>query len=115
MTMSSATQHVGPIIFGHPGARGQLLDEGEVFTFRTSDRTTGETWARASRTGEKIMDVTVEHVCAIPAPTASDLNDEWAWKSGFGTRQDWWDAIEEVHGKPQSGHVYRVTEGHNGE
>lgn len=103
------SSHVGPIIFGNETARRQLLDEGEVYTFRTSDRTTGETWARASRTGEKIADVTVEKVCAIPAPYKNDLSHEWARKSGFGTPAAWWSAIEDVHGKPDVGHVYEVA------
>lgn len=103
----SESQHVGPIIFGHETARDHLLSEGVVYTFRASERTTGETWARASRTGPKIADVTVEHVRAIPAPTASVLENEWARQSGFGTPEAWWDAIVDVHGHVQSGHVYR--------
>lgn len=101
---------VGPIIFGHESARSQLLDEGEVYTFRTSERTTGETWARASRTGPKIADVTVEKVCAIPAPSPGDFNREWGRKSGFGTVESWWNGIHDVHGENiQSGVVYHVT------
>ena len=50
------SSQVGPIIFGNPTARKQFLDNGEVYTFRTSDRTTGDTWARATRTGEKLVD-----------------------------------------------------------
>lgn len=103
------TAHVGPIIFGDETARNQLLNEGEVYTFRVSDRTTGETWARASRTGTKIADVTVEKVCSIPEPRAEDLAREWARKSGFGTPGAWWRAIEDVHGDVSVGHVYRCT------
>lgn len=101
------TAHVGPIIFAKETAREQLLDEGVVYTFRTSDRTTGETWARASRTGPKIADVVVEKVCAIPAPRKEDLATRWARRSGFGTKHGWWAAIEDVHGEPQVGYVYR--------
>lgn len=103
------TDRVGPIIFGHDTARSQLLEEGEVFTFRASDRTTGETWARASRTGPKIADVIVEKVCSIPAPRPKDFDREWAQKSGFGTAENWWSAIEEVHGDVEIGHVYHCT------
>lgn len=102
------TGRVGPIIFGNETARNQLLDEGEVYTFRTSDRTTGDTWARASRTGPKIADVSVEQVCSIPAPRADDLARKWARKSGFGTADRWWAAIEDVHGQPSVGYVYHV-------
>lgn len=103
----NGTKQVGPIIFAEEKARRQLLDEGVVYTFRTSDRTTGETWARASRTGSKIADVVVEQVCAIPAPRKKDLEVSWARRSGFGTKHGWWAAIEDVHGEPQVGYVYR--------
>lgn len=103
----SRDTHVGPIIFSNEQARTQLLEEGEVYTFRADERTTGETWARASRTGPKIADVVVEEVCAIPAPRPTDLQDEWAANSGFGSRSAWWEAIEDLHGTPQSGVVYR--------
>lgn len=110
-TMSSDGQssgHVGPIIFGNEAAREQLLSEGRVHTFRTRDRTTGETWARASRTGPKLADVTVEQVAHLAAPSPSDLR-EWAATSGFASADAWWDAIESVHGDPTSGYIYEVT------
>jgi len=100
--------HVGPIIFENKTARSQLLDEGEVTTFRTSDRTTGETWARASRTGPKIADVTVKHDRSTEAPSP-DVLAPFADLSGFGTAERWWDAILDVHGLPSEGHIYRVT------
>jgi hypothetical protein len=103
-----SNNHVGPIIFGNPTARAQLLDEGEVYTFRTRDRTTGDTWARASRTGEKLVNVTVEQVGSIEDPNADALRDEWATQSGFGTVERWWNAIEDVHGPPETGYVYHV-------
>ncbi|WP_198530089.1 hypothetical protein [Halorubrum aethiopicum] len=79
-----------------------------MYTFRTSDRTTGDTWARATRTGEKLVDVTVEQVASIEDPDADSLRYEWAVQSGFGTPKQWWDAIEDVHGSPDTGYVYRV-------
>lgn len=105
---SMSSSHVGPIIFGNQTAREQLLDNGEVYTFRTSDRTTGDTWARATRTGEKLVDVSVEQVASIDEPSPDTLRDEWAFRSGFGTPEQWWDAIEEVHGPPETGYVYHV-------
>lgn len=105
----SESQHVGPIIFGNDDAREYLLENGEVYTFRVDDRTTGETWMRASRTGEKIADVVVNLVCSIPAPERKDLKVEWGRRSGFGGRRSWWRAIEEIHGQPQVGYVYHVT------
>lgn len=106
---SEDSSHVGPIIFGDEDARGHLLDEGEVYTFRSSSRTTGDTWMRASRTGEKIADVTVEEVCGIPVPEQKDLEREWGRKSGFGSVERWWNAIEEIHGDGLTeGWVYHV-------
>ena len=102
------SSQVGPIIFGNPTARKQLLDNGEVYTFRTSDRTTGDTWARASRTGEKLVNVTVEQVASIDDPSPDSLREEWAFRSGFGTPEQWWDAIKDVHGPPETGYVYHV-------
>lgn len=114
MTTDSPTaddQHVGPIIFGHPTARGQLVDHGEVVTFRASERTTGETWWRETRTGPKRGDVTVERIGT--AETVLDLMDH-AELSGFESVGDWQNAIREVHGDDVTGVLYRVTEGHNG-
>ena len=103
-----SSNHVGPIIFSNLTAREQLIEKEEVYTFRTSDRTTGDTWARATRTGEKLVDVTVELVASFEDPDVDSLRDEWARHSGFGTADRWWDAIEDVHGSPETGYVYRV-------
>lgn len=97
----------GPIIFANETARSQLLDVGEVTTFRTSDRTTGETWARASRTGPKIADVFVEHELSVEDPSMADIR-EYAEHSGFESAAEWWGAILDVHGHPSEGHVFRV-------
>lgn len=105
-------QHVGPIIFGHPIARAQLVDHGEVVTFRTSERTTGETWWRETRTGPKRGDVTVRRIG--PATSVLDLMD-YVELSGFESVEDWQDAIRDVHGEGVDGVLYRATEGHDGE
>lgn len=101
--------HVGPIIFAHPTARSQLLHEGEVVTFRSTERTTGETWWRKSRTGEKMGDVIVKQV-----ETGGDVEYTnllaHADQSGFGSAEQWLDAIEEVHGTRElDGHLYRAA------
>lgn len=106
-----ATQHVGPIIFGHPVARAQLVEEGEVVSFRTSDRTTGETWWRKTRTGPKEGDVTVE--CLGPAEHPAHIAG-YVDRSGFDSVEEWLMAIGDVHDTDSiSGYLYRVTEGHN--
>ena len=106
--MSSETVHVGPIIFADETARGQLLDEGEVVTYRTSPRTTGDTWARWSRTGPKEADVTVEEIDADGL--LGEMLEPFVDLSGFDSLQDWMDAIEELNGERPiaGGWLYRV-------
>lgn len=110
------TSQTGPIIFADETARTQLLEEGEVVTFRTSERTTGETWWRKSRTGEKEGDVTVElRAGYVPVSPHSSRLIEYRHLSGFDTVDEWVDAIYELNGDVERGLLYRVTEGHNHE
>lgn len=99
---------VGPIIFGYETARQQLLEEGEVVTFRASRRTTGETWWRETRTGPKQGDVIVEEIEGAVTPTTNVLAD-YADRSGFATAGAWQRAINDVHGDPDHGWLYRVV------
>lgn len=108
--MSDST-HVGPIVFSNPKARAQLIEEGEVITFRAGDRTTGKTWWRESRTGKKEGDCTVEEIEAC-TPYDESLRPHWE-KSGFDSVMDWQEAINDYHGKLPEGHLYRVTSGHD--
>lgn len=103
--------HTGPIIFSDPTARDQLVDEGEVVTFRQTTRTVGDTWWRETRTGPKRGDVTVELV--RPADPALHDLFRYAPKSGFDCVADWIDAIERLNGSLDRGYLYRVTEGHS--
>lgn len=111
----SSSGIVGPIIFANRTARGQLLNKGEVVSFRASDRTTGETWWRRSRTGEKMGDVRVEQIGGV-TPDADSLSP-YQDKSGFQSTEKWIDAIEDENGQlPDTGFLYRVraTEGQCG-
>lgn len=100
----------GPIIFKHPTPREQLESEGVVYTFRTSERTTGETHWRRKRTGGKQGDVRVQFVTGGIQPGTGVLA-LFAAQSGFGTAGRWRAAIRELHGElPDEGVVYRVTE-----
>ncbi len=99
--------HVGPIIFANDIARAQLEEHGEVTTFRTSDRTTGDTWWRTSRTGPKEGDVHVEQVAEVD-PATDDLAEYWEL-SGFDSVEHWREAIQDVHGSLETGYVYRTT------
>lgn len=109
MTSSGSTNHVGPILFANRTARSQLLHEGEVVSFRAQDRTTGETWWRKSRTGEKMGDVVVEKITGEIKP-AEEVLEEYYEDSGFQSTDNWVQAIEEENGgAPLKGYLYRVT------
>lgn len=98
--------HVGPITFANEFARRQLVDHGEVITFR-GDRTVGETWWRESRLGPKQGDVHVERIEAIE-PTQTNLA-QYHELSGFPSTVLWMDAIDDLH-DGGTGYLYRVTE-----
>lgn len=102
------TAHVGPIVFADPTARAQLLEHGECVTFRVDDRTTGETWWRESRLGEKRGDCRVAHIDAVD-PSDDAALEPYRELSGFATVGDWQAAIAELNGAMDSGHLYGVT------
>lgn len=106
---SSGGGHVGPIIFSNETARQQLVDHGEVITFRTDERTTGDTWWRASRTGEKRGDVVVEKLRVVDPRDPFDLTPA-VDLSGFPSVLKWQSAIEQLHGGelPEIGILYRA-------
>lgn len=98
---------VGPVIMGHPIARSCLESAGVVFSFRTSNRTTGNTHYRYKRTGKKQGDVTISQVSSQIKPTAANL-EPYSHLSGFSNVDEWIEAIEEVHGDVESGYVYQI-------
>jgi len=97
----------GPIVFTHPVARSHLLGEGYVFSLRSSERTTGETWLRVSGRGGSVGQVDVERV--REDATEAGL-DTLARGSGFEDVEAWLDAVEDVHGSRDLDglSVYRV-------
>ena len=105
--MSHESTHVGPIIFADETARGQLETHGEVVTFRKTQRTTGDTWWRTSRTGPKEGDVTVTEIGPAD-PWDDGAIDEYADLSGFDSVEDWRSAIHELNGGTCEGYLYRV-------
>ena len=99
---------VGPVIMGHPVARGILESKGVCMSFRTSDRTTGRTHYRYKRTGSKVGDVTISKASDEILPTDGELA-EYRPLSGFSSVDEWRDAIEDVHGDLDTpGYVYRI-------
>jgi len=103
------SKQVGPVIMGHPVARAQLVTHGRVHSFRTSDRTTGETHYRTERTGTKEADVEIQKETTEIKPSLNNLQPHVEW-SGFDSVKDWQAAIKEVHGSlVVPGYVYRIT------
>jgi len=101
------TGHVGPIIFADETARNQLLDEGDVVTYRTSRRTTGKTWWRQSRTGPKCGDVVVEEIGTCDPQNLDEL-EPFGPLSGFPSARDWQFAISVLNDGLETGYLYRV-------
>ena len=103
----SDSSHVGPIVFADATARNQLVEEGEVVTFRTSQRTIGETWWRRSRTGPKCGDVVVEEIGECDPRNLDELNPHGPL-SGFQSARDWQLAISSINDGLEPGYLYRV-------
>lgn len=100
---------VGPIIFSDQTARRQLLQEGEVVTFRKSERTTGQSWWRESRFGPKQGDVEIQEL-GVVNPRDEDVLNEYQPRSGFPSVTAWQQAIRELNGSlPDRGVLYHVT------
>lgn len=100
--------NVGPIIFANEKARQKLIETDYVITFRATERTTGQTWWRASRTGEKRGDCKVTEYGHVEPSDA--IIDEFASAAGFSDGDSWRAAIREHHGDPDSGILYEVVE-----
>lgn len=101
------TRHVGPIIFANPYARSQLVEHGEVITFR-GDRTVGDTWWTDEYGTKRNGYCTVERIATVQ-PTTKALG-HYQPLSGFPSTSAWIDAIDALHDGAESGFLYRVTE-----
>jgi len=103
------SNRTGPVIMGHPIARACLESGGVVHSFRTSDRTTGDTHYRYERTGCKQGDVQITQETDEILPTGENLR-EFVATSGFATTDEWRKAIADVHGDTETpGYVYRIV------
>lgn len=81
-----------------------------MVTFRAEGRTTGETWWRQSRTGEKQGDVYVAEIGRVD-PRLDRLLRKYVDKSGFENVGDWQTTIKNLHtGLPESGFLYLVVD-----
>ncbi|WP_306061343.1 hypothetical protein [Natronococcus wangiae] len=110
MTEATSSGIVGPIIFANQIARNQLIEHGEVVTFRKSQRTTGDTWWRESRLGPKQGDVLVEEIGRVDPREVADL-DQYLGLSGFESVSAWQTAMKDLNGSlPAQGYLYKVTQ-----
>lgn len=101
---------VGPVIFSNARARERLEDHGSVVTFRTSDRTTGDTHVRYNRTGAKQYDCTIRKLTRVNEGQLFQRLAEYHQQAGFDSAEDWLDAIQDLHGHvPDKGYLYRVV------
>jgi hypothetical protein len=98
------------ITFSNDIAFEYLRDEGRVYTFRKSRRAepNGDVWVSRGRGEDREFYGTCEEVESSVPPT-TDVLDEYAAESGFGTGSNWREAINEVNdGLPAAGFIYRV-------
>ena len=87
-----------------------LRENGHVYTFRTSRRAEpdGDVWISRGRGEPKEFDGVCEEVASRVPPTV-DVLGEYAADSGFGTSDNWREAIDKVNGGlPAEGFIYRV-------
>jgi hypothetical protein len=98
------------ISFNNDIAWRQLVDHGEVVTFRKRRRENPncETWCNRGRGQTKEFDVKIEEIGKV-VPEREPLLP-YLKRSGFETIDDWIGAIEELNsGNVESGWLYRVT------
>ena len=108
-TSKETTNRVGPVIFSNRKARSHLERHGEVYTFRTSDRTTGETHVRYERTGKKQYDCLIHKYADVAFEELEDTLDALHAEAGFSSGDGWREAIREMHGDvPDEGYIYHV-------
>lgn len=96
------------ITFSVPEARNQLLNEGEVYTFRWNRRKhIGKDWANSGRGTKKIANVYIEEMFEAEPRLALSPYVE---KSGFKNLWDWQciitNMMKDAYG---TGWLYRVT------
>lgn len=96
-------------------ARNQLLEHGEVYTFRWKRRKqVGNNWANSGRGTKKIADVHIMEVKKV-MPNFQTLKNYWD-KSGFSNWWDWYNKIMEMKPKNKlQGWLYYVKIKENGD
>lgn len=98
------------ISFSHDVPWRELVEEGEVITFRKSRRARPNctTWCNRGRGQTKEFDVVIEEIGEVE-PSSKNL-EPYADKSGFESVSAWRQAIIDLNGGiPDTGYLYRVT------
>lgn len=94
------------MLFMDENVRKQLLEHGEVVTFRKYLHNEGRDWATDKRRGKKLCDIEVKLIGEINNP--SELIP-YLEKSGFQHLWDWVAAIRKFIGKDKiQGYLYHV-------
>jgi|CryGeyStandDraft_6_1057127.scaffolds.fasta_scaffold318686_1 hypothetical protein len=94
------------MLFMDENARKQLLEKGEVVTFRQYAHGEGRDWATDRRRGKKICDIDVKLLGEVNK--IADLSP-YVDKSGFISLWDWVVAIRKFIGKGEfKGYLFHV-------
>lgn len=99
--------------FADDTAFAHLRENGYVYTFRKNQRAepNGDVWINRGRGTDRVLkehEWTCEEVESRVPPTV-DVLSEYADESGFGTADDWRDAIADLNdGLPARGFIYQV-------
>lgn len=99
--------------FADDTAFGHLRDHGFVYSFRANQRAdpNGDCWINRGRGTKGVLKESDWQCKEVETgvPPTTDILDEYAGESGFGTADAWRDAIRELNGGlPESGFIYRV-------
>ena len=98
------------ISFSHEIPWQQLVENGEVVTFRKRRRKNPncQTWCNRGRGQTKEFDVKIREIGEVE-PDEETLS-QYTDQSGFSSTESWIDAIQQLNGDvPESGWLYVVT------
>ena len=97
------------ISFSHEIPWRQIVEDGEVVTFRKRRRKNPncQTWCNRGRGQTKEFDVRIREIGEVE-PTPETLS-QYVDRSGFDSTNDWVDAIQQLNGDvPETGWLYVV-------
>jgi len=99
----------GPIVIPDGPQQDHLLKHGQVYAFRASERTTGETYVCFEYSGEKQFDCTVEQIGTVTLNGSSWDLLGYVDGSGYSSAEEWLASLREIYEREvQSGYIYEV-------